>query len=297
MSSAGQAVGRVVGDLSPARRAALVAGAVALALVGWLAWGWFRESALVQVRHVEIQGVSGRDAPEIRRALEEAGRGMTTLHVREDDLRRSVSPYASVRSLSVSTNFPSTLHISVDQRRAVAVLVAGKRRVAVAADGTVLAGAPADKLPTLPTGSVPSNGRLTGKQAVFARVLGAAPPRVLPLFDRIWLAPDGIRLVLHEGAVIRFGSADRLRAKWAAATRLLAARATVGAKVMDVRLPERPSAQFTDSSADTSSTSPTEQGTVAATATTAGTTTSATTTTAGTAAPATTTTEATNPQP
>jgi len=261
--------GRLVRTLTPAQRAAIVAGAVALAVVGWLAWGLFRDSALVQVRHVKVEGVSGRDAAQIRKALEESGRGMTTLHLRTDELRRSVSPYASVRSLSVSTSFPSTLRVTVDQRDAVAVLVSGKRRLAVAADGTVLAGEATDKLPALPVGPVPTDGRLTGKARTLAMVLGGAAPGVRALFDRIWQAPDGVRIALLTGPVIRFGSPDRLRAKWAAATRLLAARATVGAKTIDVRLPERPAAQFTDPAETTDLGS----------------------------APTTTTTEATNPQP
>ncbi len=294
MTAAGHAAGRAIATLSPARRAALLAGALVLAAVGWLAWGWFRDSALVQVRHVKIEGVAGRDAAQIRHALEEAGLGMTTLHVRTGDLRQSVSPYASVRSLSVSTDFPSTLHVTVDQREPVAVLVAGKRRLAVAGDGTVLAGEATEKLPTLPAGAVPRDGRLAGRARVFARVLGGAPTGVRPLFDRIFQAPDGVRIALRDGPVIRFGSPDRLRAKWAAATRLLAARATVGARTIDVRLPERPAAQFEDP-VETSTATGDETTTPAAQQDTTQT---ADETTAPVAATApTTTTEVTNPQP
>jgi cell division protein FtsQ len=295
--TAGQAAGRAIGTLSsPARRAAILAGALALAVVGWLAWAWFRDSALVQVRHVQIEGVAGRDAAQIRQALGKAGRGMTTLHVRTDDLRRSVSPYASVRSLSVSTDFPSTLHVDVDQRAPVAALVAGKRKLAVAADGTVLAGEGTDKLPALPAGSVPADGRLAGRARVFARVLGGAPAGIRPLLDRIFQAPDGVRIALRDGPVIRFGSPDRLGAKWAAVTRLLAARATVGAKMIDVRLPERPAAQFSDPAEETTapaveqSTYPAAAATDPAAANTAG-------ATGATTAVTPTTTEAVNPQP
>jgi cell division protein FtsQ len=286
--TAGQAAGRAIGGtFSPARRAAIIAGALGLAAVGWLAWGWFRDSALVQVRHVTIEGVSGRDAAQIRHALEEAGLGMTTLHVRIEDLRRSVSPYPSVRSLSVSTDFPSTLHVSIDQREPVAVLVAGKRRLAVAADGTVLAGEATGKLPTLPAGGVPADGTVAGRAGVLARVMGGAPPRLRPAFDRIWQAPDGIRIAVRDGPVIRFGSPGRLRAKWAAATRLLAARATVGAQTIDVRLPERPAAQF-DDPAEPSAAPAEGESTDSATSSTAP---------AVATAPTTSATEVTNPQP
>jgi cell division protein FtsQ len=247
--TAGQAAGRALAS-SPARSAALVAGAVALAAVGWLAWSWFRESALVQVRHVQVQGVSGREAQQIRLALEETGKQMTTLHVRDEDLRRAVSPYPSVRSLSVETGFPSTLRVSVDQRVAVAVLAAGERRLAVAADGTVLTGHETGELPQVAGGQVPQDGTLAGRPLVLARVLGGAPAALRPELDRAWAAGDGVRIALRAGLVIRFGSPDRRRAKWAAATRLLAARATVGADTIDVRLPERPTAQFDEPGAE-----------------------------------------------
>ena len=43
------------------------------AAVGWLGWSWLRDSSLVQVEHVEVSGLTTRDAPAIRRALR-AGR-------------------------------------------------------------------------------------------------------------------------------------------------------------------------------------------------------------------------------
>ena len=47
--------------------------ALLLAAVGWLAWGWFRDSALVQVRHVQIERLATADAPRDPARAEEAG--------------------------------------------------------------------------------------------------------------------------------------------------------------------------------------------------------------------------------
>jgi len=49
-----------------------------LALGGWL---WLRSSSLVSVDHVRVSGVRGPQARAIERALETAGRHMTTLRV------------------------------------------------------------------------------------------------------------------------------------------------------------------------------------------------------------------------
>jgi cell division protein FtsQ len=243
----------------------VVAGAVALALTGWLFWGWFRDSSLVRVRHVQVRGLAGHDANQIRRALTDAGHGMTTLDVNAGDLRRAVSPYASVRSLSVSTGFPTTLRVTVDQREAVAIIASGDRRLAVAADGTVLPGERSDRLPTLPGGPIPKDGRLIGRARLLAAVLGAAPAAVRPMLSGVWTGGDGVRIGVRNGPLIRFGAPNRLHAKWAAITRLLAARSTVGAKIIDVRLPERPAASFHDPFASTATAAPTATTTQATT--------------------------------
>ena len=70
------------GSTSWRRRAllmAVVSGALAVAYFGWL-----RDSSLVAVRDVEVEGVSRADHGRIAAALTDAARGMTTLHVQTD---------------------------------------------------------------------------------------------------------------------------------------------------------------------------------------------------------------------
>ena len=70
----------------------MVAGAVALAY-----FGWFRDSSLVAVRDVKVEGVSSADRERIVAELTDAARGMTTLHVQTDQLA-ATWPAASRRS-------------------------------------------------------------------------------------------------------------------------------------------------------------------------------------------------------
>src|SRR5204862_3790292 len=54
----------------------VVAGGLAIAY-----FGWFRDSSLVAVRDVKVDGVTGSDRARIVGALTDAAKGMTTLHV------------------------------------------------------------------------------------------------------------------------------------------------------------------------------------------------------------------------
>ena len=58
--------------------------------------------------------------------------------------------------------------------------------------------------------------------------------------QRIQLGEQGLTLPLRDGPDVYFGSAGRLRAKWAALAVVLADRSSRGATYIDVRLPERP---------------------------------------------------------
>ena len=167
---------------------------------------------------------------------------MTTLARARGRAAPGGRPIAAVRSLSVVRRLPSTLHVTVDQRRPVAVLVAGKRRLAVAGDGTVLPRVATDKLPTLPVGAVPRDGRL-GRRAARPRCgCWAARPTSCGRCSTGSSRPrDGVRRRAAGRAGDPVRRADRLRGKWAAATRLLADARRRGRATIDVRLPERPS--------------------------------------------------------
>jgi cell division protein FtsQ len=224
----------------PARAVAACAGVLVLLGGGWL---WLRDSSLVAVRQVDVSGLSGSEAPRVRAALDTAARDMTTLHVRPGQLQTAVEPFPAIRSVEVHADFPHRLRVVVHEHVAVGAVAAGTDRIAVAADGTLLRGTPSAGLPVVAVGS--SGGADTvsdrgARQAI--ALLAAAPAALRAKVQRIYKGPRGLTAPLANGPVLYFGGADRLRAKWVAAARVLADRSSAGATYVDVRLPERPGA-------------------------------------------------------
>src|SRR3954469_15742883 len=205
---------------------------------------WFRDSSLVAVKRVTVVGLTGPGSARVTSQLEAAAQDMTTLHVRGEQLRSVVEPYPVVKDLRVSTDFPHGLRITIVENTPVAAIVADGGRTPGGADGRLLRGADERALPIVPV-RVPQGGDhvvdATARQAIAA--LAAAPT---PLRDRVLRASTtregGLTLQLRDGPDLRFGGADRLAAKWAAATAVLADNASAGATYLDLRYPERPAA-------------------------------------------------------
>jgi cell division protein FtsQ len=225
----------------PSARA--VAGCAAvLALLGG-GWLWLRDSSLVAVRQVTVTGLTGPDAPRVRAALQDAARDMTTLHVRSGQLTTAVEPFAAVESVEAHADFPHRLRIVVHEHAPVGAVAAGSQRLAVAADGTFLRGTPTRGLPVIAIPVSPGGDRLTNRGALRAvALLAQAPAPLRAKIRRVYLGPRGLTAPLQNGPVLYFGGGDRLRAKWTAATAVLADRSSAGASYVDLRLPERPAA-------------------------------------------------------
>ena len=223
-----------------ARAAAACACVLALLGGGWL---WLRDSRLVAVDHVSVTGLSGSEAPRVRAALEGAARDMTTLHVRPDQLRTAVEPFPAIQAVDAHADFPHRLRIVVHEHVAVAALAAGTDRVPVAADGTLLRGSSVGALPVINVAAPPPGDTLGDRRTLRAvALLAAAPPELRAKVQRVYAGPRGLTAPLAAGPVLYFGGAERLRAKWAAAARVLADRSSAGATYVDLRLPERPAA-------------------------------------------------------
>jgi cell division protein FtsQ len=223
-------------------RAAVWALAVLVLLVaGGL---WLRDSSLVAVRHVSVVGATGPEAPLITRQLEDAARDMTTLHVRGDQLRSVVAPYPVVKDVRVSSDFPHGLKITVVENTPVAAISVDGAKTPVAADGKILRGAEQRTLPVVPLRVPPGGDHVvdaTAKRAIAA--LAAAPTALRDRVERAGTTREGgLTLQLRNGPALRFGGADRLAAKWAAAAAVLADNGSAGATYLDLRYPERPAA-------------------------------------------------------
>ena len=225
-----------------ASRKATVAAVALLALVVLAAgFWWLRDSGLVRVKQVDITGVSGRQADDIRQALTDAGRDMTTLHVREDELRDAVSSYPVVRDLEANADFPHRLRITVNSYDPIGSMELAGRSVAIAADGTVLDGAPTKGLAIIAAGGSAAGTKITGTDATrLVRLLAAGPPELRSRAMRAYKGPSGLALDMRSGPRLDFGDLTRLDAKWLAAAAVLADEDSRGASYIDLRVPERP---------------------------------------------------------
>ena len=231
--------------LSPRlKRRLLALAALSLVLAGGFQF-WLRDSSLVAVKEVKISGLTTKDAPRVRIALANAAQEMTTLHVDRERLDRVVEAYPVVRELKVTPDFPHGLRVEVIEHVAAAMAVSDSGQVPVAGDGTLLRGLPVEgRLPTIAVDGMLGGDRLReGDGLAAAAVAGAAPALLRRRIDKVSRrSDDGLVAELGDGPVLVFGSASQLRAKWAAAARVLADPDAKGASYVDLRIPGRPAA-------------------------------------------------------
>lgn len=223
----------------PTRPLAAAAAVATVLVAGWL---WFRDSSFVRVRDVYVVGVSSSDGSRIRTELRAAAREMTTLNVREEDLRVAVRRFPSVDRLHARADFPHALTIEVVEREPIAAVeLTSGTRIPVGAGGLLMRGVrPAGELPTLRARRIGPAGRLSDRRALSAvSVLAAAPAPLRKRIERAWWSPRGLVLDLRNGPDVVFGPASQPRRKWAAAVRVLAEPSALGATYVDVRIPER----------------------------------------------------------
>ncbi|MDQ2939852.1 MAG: FtsQ-type POTRA domain-containing protein [Actinomycetota bacterium] len=204
---------------------------------------WFRDSSLVAVKSVKVEGTgSGAVERRLDKALSEAGQGMTTLDVNQSALDDAARPFPLVQSVSADPRFPSGLTIHVTERRRVGLIGEGSSAVAVAGDGTILRGLPAEhfQLPTLPLSSPPKGPRLSGAMLGQAQVLGAAPPALLRYVDSSFNGDSGVGVNLTGGVELRFGDATQAAEKWRAAAAVMSDPQLGPLDYVDLSFPGRP---------------------------------------------------------
>jgi cell division protein FtsQ len=225
----------------PSRGVVWALAILALVIAGGM---WLRDSSLVAVNRVTVTGLTGPQAAKITSQLDSAARDMTTLHVRGDQLRAVTEPYPVVKDVRVSTDFPHGLRIEVVENTPVAAISVNGSRTPVTADGRIIRGAAQTDLPIVPLKVAPTGASVVDATARHAIAALAAAPEVLRArVTRASTTHDGgLTLALRDGPELRFGGADRLAAKWAAAAAVLASGQASGATYLDLRYPERPAA-------------------------------------------------------
>jgi cell division protein FtsQ len=224
------------------QRALLAAAALVLALTG----GYFfaRDSTLFEIREVAVHGASGPDAPKVETLLRQAARDMTTLNVDAAELREAAASYPTVKSVQVDRDLPHGVKLTVNEKRPVAIVETGGRKIPLAADGRLLNGAtPPEDLPRLNIDGV-AGTRVSDKGGrKLVALVAAAPVALRKRAETAELSGDtGLTLKMDQGPDLYFGTAEDLQAKWKAAARVLADPTAEGATYIDVRVPERAAA-------------------------------------------------------
>ncbi len=223
------------------RRRLIALGLLVAALAAGY-WFWLRESSLVEVREVEVKGVTVNEV-EVATALEAEAVRMTTLDVDEGALASAAGRFPTVSSIRVDSSPLHKLEIEVTERLPAAVAELGGAEVPVSADGYLLRGVepPAD-LPALELSEPVRDARLGEHDADQAALLGEAPEELRKTIEtaRFDDAEGGVSVELRNGIELRFGDASEAAAKWAAAAALLASPELGEPAYLDVSVPDRP---------------------------------------------------------
>ncbi|HEY3193155.1 MAG TPA: FtsQ-type POTRA domain-containing protein [Solirubrobacterales bacterium] len=223
------------------RRRLVAAAIVIVALyAGYMLW--FRNLSWFAIHDVTVKGAT-TSRSEIKDAVQRVAGDMTTLHIKDDELRDAVARFPTVASVGASTSFPHGLEVTITERLPIAFARLGGRDIAVSADGYLLNGASFDRkaLPRI-EGAAAQGARLDEDAAAQAAILGATPA---PLRDRVTASiwdedRGGVVLDLKNGPEVRFGDGSRAREKWEAAVTVLSSDERGSPSYLDVSVPERP---------------------------------------------------------
>jgi cell division protein FtsQ len=231
----------------PASRGAVIRRRVLAIVVALLAlYGaymfWFRDLSWFAIHDVTIKGATTNER-QIRSAVERVAGDMTTLHIKDGELRDAVARFPTVASVGASTSFPHGLTVTITQRLPVAFVRVHGQETAVSADGYLLTGAEFDAkaLPRI-EGAAATGVRLDGDAAAQAAILGATPE---PLKNRITASAwdedrGGVVVDLRNGPEVRFGDGSRADDKWQAAVAVLSGNERGNPSYLDVSVPDRP---------------------------------------------------------
>jgi cell division protein FtsQ len=209
-----------------------VAGAVLLAIVAtWL----IAFSSVFGVRTVQVHGTHVLAADQVRAAAA-IKHGTPLVRLDTGAVTRRVEKLADVASAQVSTSFPSTVVITIEERVPVGYVRRAGRAVLVDDTGAQYRSVRAAPrgLPRFVVGTG-AGARLSG--AAVARVAAALPRALLRQVRSVQaLDPGSITLVLSKGRVVQWGSADRTAAK----ARLLPVLLRRHASVVNLTNPAQP---------------------------------------------------------
>ncbi|WP_139981067.1 cell division protein FtsQ/DivIB [Nocardioides litoris] len=216
----------------------VAAALVLILVVGGGTWAVYFSDQL-SVHDVEVVGARTVPAAQVAQAADvPLGGPLATLDL--DAVQRRVeSKLPVVRTVEVTRQWPDGVLITIQEREPVAVVEQGGGQLrAVDADGTVFGSFKRQPsgLPRIETASGPAIAdRDALREAV--TVIAALPSEVAVLVDHVDLrGVDEIDLVLRDGRLVRWGSADGSAEK----AEVLLVLLSRPAEVYDVSVPAQP---------------------------------------------------------
>ena len=218
---------------------------------------WLRDSSLVEVRHLEIVGLSVKDEEgrQIDQAVRTAMSEMTTLHVKPEVLEEELSRYPRVAGVRIETSLPDSATVTLTMRQDGSVYGDGSDALLIATDGTVLGPAAGEEgsLPLIGDGDPPEAGAseaatagetsaesLTGPALKQALVLGAAPPAIRSFVAGSKMTPQGVVVEVENWPTLLFGEPSEADQKWRTASALIADPSFDTSSYVDLTVPRRP---------------------------------------------------------
>jgi cell division protein FtsQ len=183
---------------------------VAVAVISLLAVGSWAVafSPLLGARRLVVHGTHQLTAAQVRTAAA-VRHGAPLLRLDTGAVAGRVEALPDIASARVQVTYPSTVVISVTERVAVGYLAAGSSSILVDRTGTqfrTVAAAPR----ALPRFQVPAGSPGMAAARAAATVADALTPAVRAKLASIDATdPLSIRLLLSDGRIVRWGSADR----------------------------------------------------------------------------------------
>ena len=217
----------------------IITGSVALVIGGLLAYLVF--SPALAVRSVTVEGASLVTTGEVSAALEPL-MGVSLTKITDDQARELLKHMAPIEDVKVAAAPPSTLVLTVIERKPVAVLQSGDVFMLIDAQGRQLKGVKdraSVKLPLIDGGSDAVNSEVFSS---ITAVLADLPPGILARLESASAqSVDSIELALTGDQKIFWGSAEQNDAKARVLQALLAQPpADPPVREFDVSTPDRP---------------------------------------------------------
>ncbi len=180
---------------------------------------------LLSVRTVRVEGLSAVPEQDVRTVLHIPD-GRSILRIDTDDIARRVAALPKVRSARVQREFPSTVRVTVDERRAVLFFDSPQGPHLVDTEGVEFAIEPAPPGVAKLTTDHPGGADPATRAAV--AVLDAAPPALRSQVGEVAArSVSDIELHLRDGRTVVWGGVDDSERKAAVVLPVLTREGTV----------------------------------------------------------------------